>query len=473
MSNFRPVILCGGTGKRLWPVSRQSYPKQFSKLLSENETMLEATLRRLQQSGGHYPILISNNDYRFLVAEQVERTLKGSRQIVIEPEGRNTAPAICAAAIELAKTDPEAIMFVSPSDHHIHDEATFQNAVRIAIDRAKEGHVVTFGIVPNRAETGYGYIELEAQHDETTKAVPFKTFVEKPNLDDAQAMLKSGRFLWNSGMFIFQVSTIIDAYKQFAPEIYKIVNRATKNGSADLDFFRLSEEFEVAENISFDHAIMEHLSGEVVPLDCGWNDLGSWETVHLESDKDQDGNAQKGSVTITNCKNSLVRSEAPKVHVVGIGLENTAVIAMGDAVLVANLKNSQDVGDAVAAMRKQGICQADIFPRDSRPWGWFETLTRRQRFRVKSIVVKPNQKLSLQSHVHRAEHWVVVEGTARVTIGKDVKMVTENESVFIPLGEVHRLENPGLMDLHLIEVQTGAYLEEDDIVRYEDDYRRT
>ncbi len=473
MSNFRPVILCGGSGKRLWPLSRESYPKQFSNTISEKETMLETTIRRLNQAGGRNPILITNNEYRFIVGEQAERAHTEPHHIIIEPVGRNTAPAVCAAAVELMQSDPNAVMFVSPSDHYIKDEAHFSKAIETAVARASEGKIITFGIVPTRAETGYGYINLGQKYGNSSLPQGFKNFTEKPDEKTAKEMLESGEYLWNSGMFVFSVSTIIEAYKKHAPEIFDSVISAMEYGQADLDFFRLSNEFEEAPNISFDHAIMEHVKGEVVPLDCGWNDLGSWQTVRLESPQDNNGNATKGSVTLLDCKNSLIRSENPKTHIAAVGLDNIVAVGMGDAVLIADISQTEKLSELVGKMRKEGVQQADEFPRSSRPWGWFETLTKRQRFRVKSIVVKPGRKLSLQSHVHRAEHWVVVEGTAKVTIGKNEKMVTENESVFIPLGEVHRLENPGMMDLHLIEVQTGSYLEEDDIVRYEDDFKRT
>ncbi len=472
MTNFRPVVLCGGSGKRLWPLSRESYPKQFSNIMDENETMLQATVRRVAAAGGRKPVLLSGNEYRFLVGEQLESMGQTDRELIIEPSARNTAPAICAAAIKLEESDPNAIMLVTPSDHYISDEKCFNAAIDKALNIARDGSVAIFGIVPDRAETGYGYIETEKAYETSDDPVAFVKFTEKPDENTAEKMLKSGNYFWNSGMFVFSVETIIEAFKTHAPDIYAIVKQSVTNGQDDLDFFRLDENFKTASEISFDHAIMEKISGYVIPMNCGWNDLGSWATVRLESSKDDKGNAVNGSVTALNCEQSLLRTIGPKTHLVGVGLKNIAAIAMNDAVLVADMDDSQAVSEAVALMRKKSICQADGFPRSARPWGWFETLTKRQRFRVKSIVVKPGKKLSLQSHVHRAEHWVVVEGTAKVTIDDDVKMVTENESVFIPLGAVHRLENPGHMDLHIIEVQTGSYLEEDDITRYEDDFSR-
>lgn len=472
MYSIRPVILCGGSGKRLWPVSRESYPKQFSKLVREDETMLQTTIRRLLDAGAKAPILIGGNQYRFILGDQLASMNIDNGEIFVEPKGRNTAPAVAAAALHLEKTDPGAIMVVSPADHSISDETAFATALETAIQSAVEGHIVTFGIVPDRAETGYGYIELATKVKDRTKSYDFVKFLEKPDANTAQSFLDSGKYLWNSGVFVFSVRAILEAFQKHAPQILSQVKLALNNGKSDLDFFRLADEFSSVDDLSIDYAIMEHIEGKVVPLECGWNDLGSWQTVHLESPKDENGNATIGSVTQINCKNSLIRAESSKMHVVGIGLENISVVAMRDAVLVANMTASQSVSDAVTEMRKKKIEQAEFFPRDYRPWGWFETLTKHGRFQVKSIVVKPGQKLSLQSHVHRAEHWIVVEGTAKVTIDDEVKMVSENESVYIPLGAIHRMENPGRMDLHLIEVQTGSYLEEDDIIRYEDVYAR-
>ena len=473
MTNIRPVILCGGAGKRLWPLSRESYPKQFSHLVSEKETMFQASIRRLLEAGAGKPILLTGNEYRFIVGEQIENMGVKDHDIIIEPSGRNTAPAIAAAALRLEKTDPNSIMVVSPADHQIHDEKAFAAALDVAVKQAEKGEIVTFGIVPDRAETGYGYIEVDTKIDAIKGATQFKKFLEKPSEKDAKKMLETGKFLWNSGIFVFSAKTILKAFEKHASSMLAVVKRSVDEGQDDLDFFRLSEDFNKAEDISIDYAIMEHVSGFVVPLDCGWNDLGAWRTVWLESQKDKNGVATKGSVTAHNCQDSLLRAEDDKMHMVGIGLKNIVAVAMRDAVLITDMNNSQAVSETVALMRKEDIEQADEFPRAARPWGWYETLTKRSRFRVKSIVVKPGQKLSLQSHVHRAEHWIVVEGTAKVTIDDEVKMVTENQSVFIPLGAVHRMENPGKMDMHLVEVQTGSYLEEDDIIRYEDIYART
>lgn len=472
MTNIRPVILCGGSGKRLWPISRESYPKQFSHLVSSDETMFQASIRRILDAGATKPICLTGNEYRFIVGEQLEAIGVLEHDIIIEPTGRNTAPAVAAAALRLQKTDPNAIMIVTPADHQIHDETAFSAALEIAIDQAERGEIVTFGIVPDRPETGYGYIEIDTQINKIQSSTAFIQFLEKPNVTEAIKLIETGTFLWNSGIFVFSASAIIAAYENYAPHILAVVKRSVDEGRDDLDFLRLSDDFNKADDISIDYAIMEHVTGQVVPLDCGWNDLGAWRTVWLESEKDKNGVSIQGSVTAHNCEDSLLRCEDDKMHMVGIGLKDIVAVAMRDAVLVTHMNNTQAVSEAVTIMRKEEIEQADEFPRAVRPWGWYETLTKRTRFRVKSIVVKPGQKLSLQSHVHRAEHWIVVEGTAKVTINDEIKMVTENQSVFIPLGTKHRLENPGKMDMHLVEVQTGSYLEEDDIIRYEDIYDR-
>ena len=470
-SIIRPLILCGGSGKRLWPVSRKSQPKQFVRLTGD-VSMLQATVRRLEDMGCGAPILMTADDYRFTVGEQIaEIGVKGA-SIVIEPVSRNTAPAICAAAEIAFEDDPEALLLVAPSDHQIGDVIAFSKAVAAAADRARAGEIVTFGIRPDRAETGYGYIELADPAGQDGVAQPFVRFVEKPDQSAAEAMLAAGGFVWNAGIFLFSARTILAAFERHAPEILKAVRAAIETGCRDLDFFRLGEAFSDAPEISIDYAIMERESGSVVPVAAAWNDMGSWRSVWQESKRNEKGVAVDGAAMEIACENSLLRSNDPDVQVVGIGLKNIAAIATRDGVLVADLDATRDVSDAVTKMALVGIRQAEEFPRHSRPWGHYETLALGPRFQVKSIVVKPGGQLSLQSHVHRAEHWVVVEGTATVTIGETEKLVGENQSVYIPLGEVHRLANPGKVELRLIEVQTGAYLGEDDIIRYEDIYER-
>ncbi len=469
-STIRPVILCGGSGTRLWPLSRKSHPKQFSRFLAD-DSLLQETVRRLDGLGLGRPLMMTSNDYRFVVGEHLE-VARLAGEVVVEPAGRNTAPALAAAAVMLAGETPDALMFVAPSDHVIGDEDAFGSALDRACVAAAEGHFVTFGITPGRPETGYGYIELSTPPEVGSPAVSFERFVEKPDEVEAAKMLETKRYLWNSGMFLFPVAALLAAFEAEAPEILAVARKAVEEGQRDLDFFRLGPGYGEAEDISIDYAIMEKTTGKVVPMEGGWNDLGSWKTVWQESAQDSDGVALAGASTALACKNTLLRSEQEDVRLVGIGLKNIAAIAMRDAVLVADMEHAQDVKAAVAELKAAGAVQAIDFPRCYRPWGWYETLVLGQRFQVKQIMVKPGGILSLQSHHHRSEHWIVVAGTAQVTVGEEVKLVTENQSVYIPLGAVHRMENPGKVEMHLIEVQTGVYLGEDDIVRYEDVYAR-
>ncbi|MCL4169219.1 UNVERIFIED_CONTAM: hypothetical protein GTU68_052406, partial [Idotea baltica] len=360
-----------------------------------------------------------------------------------------------------------------PSDHVIHDDDAFANTLQIALEGAQSGEIVTLGIKPDRPETGYGYIRLEERLEKCDRAKRFTAFVEKPSIQSAEDFVASGDYLWNAGIFIGKVSSFVKAFERFASETLGHVRNAVEEGHRDLDFFRLSDAYNRSEKLSFDHQIMEHLEGGwVIPFIGGWNDLGAWKTVWSETKSGENQNAVFGDVTTIDTQNCLLRAEDERVHIAGVGLDGIAVVAMRDAVLVAQLDQAQGIGEAVREMKARNVTQATEFPRAARPWGNYETLMKRDRFHVKEIVVKPEQILSLQSHVHRAEHWVVVAGTARVTIGDEVTMVSENQSVYIPLGEKHRLENPGKVDLHIVEVQTGAYLEEDDIVRYEDVYAR-
>lgn len=473
-STVYPVILCGGSGKRLWPVSRQAFPKQFVPFL-EGDSLFQATLKRVQGAGFAAPLLLTGNDFRFTVAEQTQQMGIEGATILIEPKGRNTAPAILAAALVIAKADPEGVMLVLPSDHVHQDEAAFRAAVDAAVPPAKAGSLVTFGIKPTRPETGFGYIELQdALPEGATGPQPFKAFVEKPDEATAREMIASGRFLWNSGSFCFSAASVIEAFEKFAPDVIPPVQKAVDESVEDLDFVRLSDAYTDSPDISVDFAIMERVDGGVVvPIDSGWNDLGSWKTVWQESAPDAAGVALTGSARAIDCTNTLLRTDDSDIELVGIGLNNIVAVATGDAVLVADMDRSQDVKLAVQQLQDAGAKQAVEFPRQHRPWGWYETLSLGKRFQVKRIMVKPGAKLSLQSHVHRAEHWVVVTGAAMVTVGEVETLLGENQSTYIPLGAVHRLENPGKVDLHLIEVQSGAYLGEDDIVRYEDIYART
>lgn len=471
---IHPIILSGGSGTRLWPLSRKSYPKQFAKLMG-NESLFQASARRLSGEGFAAPVVLTGEPFRFIVTEQLAQIEQSAEGILIEPEGRNTAPAVLAAALWLSARDPDALMLVAPSDHVIKDEAAFRATVQAAVPRAQNGDMVTFGIKPNRPETGYGYLEL-ASNEDPTALVPqtLVRFVEKPDEARAQEMLAAGTFLWNAGIFLFSAKSILAAYQSYAPDLVDAVAPAVDGASHDLGFTRLeAKAWEQVEDISIDYAIMEKANNlAVMPFSEGWSDLGGWEAVWLENEPDAQGNVCTERTTAIDCHNSLLRSDSEGLEVVGIGLDNIIAVAMNDAVLVAHKSQAQRVKEAVSTLKARNVPQAVQLPRDYRPWGWYESLVIGGRFQVKRIVVKPGASLSLQSHHHRSEHWVVVEGTAEVTVGKKVTLVTENESVYIPLGAVHRMDNPGKVPMVLIEVQTGSYLGEDDIIRYDDIYRR-
>ncbi len=468
-----PLLLSGGSGTRLWPLSRKSYPKQFGKLTGA-ESLFQASARRLSGAGFSAPMVITGSDFRFIVTEQLANVEIAPAAILIEPEGRNTAPAVLAGALKLAATSPGALMLVAPSDHVIPDAAAFRAAVIAAAPTAEAGQLVTFGIRPNRAETGYGWLELSTAPDFTPTAQPLKAFVEKPDGASAQTMLDGGQHLWNAGIFLFSTDALIAAFEIHAPETLAGVREALDMAEVDLGFTRLAPKAWAAlEDISIDYAVMEKADNlSVVPYGGAWSDLGGWDAVWRESVPDAQGVVTAGPATAIDCHNTLLRAEESHQHLVGIGLSDIIAVAMPDAVLVAHKDRAQDVKKAVAVLKAKGAAQAETLPRDYRPWGWFESLVVGARFQVKRIVVHPGAALSLQSHHHRAEHWIVVEGTAKVTINSEVKLVTENQSVFIPLGAVHRMENPGKVTMVLIEVQTGSYFGEDDIIRYEDVYAR-
>jgi mannose-1-phosphate guanylyltransferase/mannose-6-phosphate isomerase len=473
--DVHPVLLCGGSGTRLWPLSRKSYPKQFAKLHGE-ESLFQASARRLAGKGFTAPILVTGSDFRFVVTEQLAAVEIGAEAVLIEPEGRNTAPAILAAALALEARAPDALMLVIPSDHVIPDVARFRDAVRAAVPVAQEGRLVTFGIRPNHPATGYGWLALSQPIDAefSPKAQPLKGFVEKPDLKTAQAMIKDGAHLWNAGIFLFSTTAIIAAFETHAAAMMAPARAAVNGAEQDLHFTRLAPEpWSRIEDVSVDYAVMEKADKlSVVPYGGVWSDLGSWEAVWRESDPDEDGMVTSENATAIDCSNSLLRSESEAQQLVGIGLEDIVAIAMPDAVLVSHKDRVQDIKLAVNSLKAAGAVQAETMPRDYRPWGWFESLVVGERFQVKRIVVNPGAALSLQSHHHRAEHWIVVEGTAKVSVDDAVQLVSENQAVYIPLGAVHRMENPGKVPMVLIEVQTGSYLGEDDIIRYEDVYAR-
>ncbi len=469
---IHPVLLCGGSGTRLWPLSRKSFPKQFTRLIGA-ESLFQGSARRLAGPGFAAPVVITGSDYRFIVTEQLQAVGIDPGAVLIEPEGRNTAPAVLAAALHLAQSDPQALMLVAPSDHVVPDAAAFRAAVQAGEAAARAGRIVTFGIRPTRAETGYGWLELAGPAADGVP-VDLARFVEKPQREVAEAMLASGNFLWNAGIFLFTAATMIAAFRAHAPGLVAPVEAAVAKARADLGFLRLDEAaWQGAEAISIDYAVMERAGNLVaVPFGAGWSDLGGWDAVASEMATDGRGNALGGNAVAIDCDDTLLRAEEDGVELVGIGLSGIIAIATGDAVLVADKSRAQDVKRAVEVLKSKGAKQAEAFARDHRPWGWFETLALSDRFQVKRIVVKPGAALSLQSHMHRSEHWIVVSGTARVTVDEAVMLVGENQSVYIPLGAKHRMENPGKVPMVLIEVQTGTYLGEDDIIRYEDVYAR-
>src|SRR6056297_29107 len=470
-SLIHPVILCGGSGTRLWPVSRKAFPKQFAPLLGK-ESLYQMTLRRFAGEGYAAPLVMTDDAFRFMATDQAADLGLSDARVVVEPAGRDTAPAILTAALLLEET-PDALILVAPSDHVITDPEAFHAAVRKGAEVARSGVFVTFGITPDRPETGYGYLELAAL-PENGAAVELRSFREKPDLATAQAMLEAGSYLWNAGIFLMRVSDLIAAFETHAPDLVDPARTAITAGTEDLDFFRLeAEAYGKIHAISFDYAIMERAERVMtVPLDGGWSDLGAWDTLWQAAGPDAEGNAATGAVTMLDCRDSYLRSESDSIWLVGLGLRNVVAVAMPDAVLVADKTRSQEVKAVVDALRAANVVQADDYPRFHRPWGWYETLCIDTRFQVKRIMVKPGGVLSLQSHHHRSEHWIVVAGTAEVTISEETRLLTENESVYIPLGAVHRMANPGKLPMYLIEVQTGAYLGEDDIVRYEDIYNR-
>ena len=475
MTKITPVLLCGGSGTRLWPLSRKSYPKQFAKLTGEVSLFQQAATRL---SGPDYnrPVILTNTDFRFIVVEQLAAARVDPGAILIEPQGRNTGPAILAAVLQVFATDPDGLVLVAPSDHVVPDVAAFQAAVAAAAPAARAGRIITFGITPDRAETGYGWLELTTQPAAGAAApIALRRFVEKPDAAQAEQMLAAGNFLWNAGIFLFSARTALAAFRAHAPQLIAPVSAALDQASLDLGFLRLAPvPWAQAQDISIDFAVMEKADNlDVLPFGAGWSDLGDWDAVWREASAlDATGNGLTGDVTVIDCNNSLLRSEADGQALVAIGLDDIIAVAMKDAVLIAPRARAQDVKAAVARLKAQSAPQAETFLRDHRPWGWFETLALSDRFQVKRIVVNPGAALSLQSHMHRAEHWIVVSGTALVTIGELESLVTENQSVFIPLGEKHRMKNPGRVPMVLIEVQTGAYLGEDDIIRYEDVYAR-
>lgn len=469
MTKIFPVILSGGSGTRLWPLSREHYPKQLLALTGQH-TLLQATAKRLSGiSNCAAPIVVCNEEHRFLVAEQLRQIECTPHAILLEPIGRNTAPALTLAA--LSAEDPESVLLVMPADHVIQDTAAFHAAVQSGNRAALTGKLVTFGVVPTRAETGYGYIQ-KGEKTEEQEIFSVARFVEKPDAATAQSYLQSGEYLWNSGLFMMTAGRWLGELRHFRPDIASSVEIAWDKTSRDMDFIRIAKaDFASCPSDSIDYAVMEKASQVVViPLNARWSDIGSWPALRDAIEQDEHGNSIRGDVMALDTQNSLVI--AKDRFVAALGLRDIIIVETADAVLVAHRDSAQRVKDIVAGLRQQNRTEHVTHRRVYRPWGHYESVDVGERFQVKRITVKPGAALSLQMHHHRAEHWIVVKGTASVTRGNDVYVVTENESTFIPLGVKHRLENPGSIPLEIIEVQSGAYLGEDDIVRFEDRYQR-
>lgn len=470
MSEILPVIMAGGSGTRLWPLSRQLYPKQFHVLVGER-TMLQETVLRLDGLDCATPMLVCNEEHRFLAAEQMRLIGHDGAPILLEPEGRNTAPAIALAALAATKNGDDPILLVLAADHLIKDAQRFKEVVASALPLARAGRMVTFGIVPDRAETGYGYILRGEALAEGGYEV--RRFEEKPDLDTAQAYVASGDYFWNSGMFLFRASAYLRELERHAPQVLASCRDAMAHTGADMQFLRVdAQAFAACPNISIDYAVMEKTtSAAVVPLDASWSDIGSWSALLDVQDRDCDQNALKGDVIAVSTRNTLVRADSRLVAVLGV--EDLVVIETKDAVLIAHKDKVQDVKAVVDRIKGDGRQEHVTHREVYRPWGHYDSIDFGARDQVKRITVKPGAKLSVQMHHHRAEHWVVVRGTAKVHKGKETLVLTENQSTYIPLGEVHALENPGKIPLEIIEVQSGSYLGEDDIVRFEDLYGRS
>ena len=471
-----PVILCGGTGTRLWPLSRATYPKQYWPLAGTGgETLLQQTQQRLEGLQGlASPLLICNEDHRFVVAEQMRQIGVSPAAILLEPLGRNTAPAVAVAALQATAGGQDPLLLVLAADHVIRDAAQFRATVEVGVPAAQAGQLVTFGIVPLGPETGYGYIEAsQPLQAELTAPVPISRFVEKPDLATAEQFLTTGRFTWNSGMFLFKASAILAELERLAPEVVSACRSAMEHESPDLDFLRLDREaFTSCPSVALDVAVMEKTDrGAVLPLDAGWSDVGSWSALWETSDQDVDGNVLRGRVISQASRNCYLRSEHRLV--VGLGVEDLVVVETDDVVLVAHRDRAQEIKAVVQRLEAAGARESQAHRRIYRPWGSYDGVTEGDRWQVKKIVVNPGASLSLQMHHHRAEHWVVVGGTAVVEKNGVEELVGENQSTYIPLGCRHRLTNPGKIPVELIEVQSGPYLGEDDIVRFEDRYGRS
>ena len=471
-----PVVMAGGSGTRLWPLSRKLFPKQFLPLMGK-ETMFQETLSRLSvESGGsssHFtvaePIIVCNDEHRFIVAEQLRRDKRQAKSIILEPVGRNTAPAVALAALDAISEGEDPLLLVLAADHVIKDLPAFHDAITSAAVLAEQGKLVTFGIVPRSPEVGYGYIKAGEMFNDSAKV---EQFVEKPDLDTAKSYLASGNYFWNSGMFMFKASVYLSELKKYQADILSAVTFSYQGKVRDLDFTRIDEhEFKACPDDSIDYAIMEKTDlAVVVPLDAGWSDVGSWSSLWEESPQDEMGNVNRGDVISHDSHNNLFFSDNKLIAAVGV--DDLVIVDTPDAVMVSPKARVQEVKQIVQILQEEQRPEATVHREVSRPWGSYDSIDMGERFQVKRITVKPKAKLSLQMHHHRAEHWIIVSGTALVTINDETSLLCENQSVYIPIGATHRLENPGVLSLEMVEVQSGSYLGEDDIVRFEDNYGR-
>ncbi len=472
--NIIPIILCGGSGTRLWPLSRESYPKQFLSITNDNNlSLFQKTIQRIKPLKNiQKPIIVCNEDHRFILSEQMRELNIDDFIILLEPFGRNTAPAITLAALKSIEIEEDPTLLVLSADHEIKNVDKFLNVINLGYEYAKNNKLVTFGIIPTSPEIGYGYIKASQPLSKKLKGIDIESFLEKPDLEIAKKLIKDNKYTWNSGIFMFKAQEILKEINTYCPKILDSCKKSIKKSTIDLDFQRVDKvSFEKCENISIDVAVMEKTTrGTVIPMDVGWSDVGSWEVVWDTSKKDIKGNFTSGNVILENTKNSYLRSENRLI--VGIDLNDLIVVETKDAILISNKKSSQKVKSIVSYLKESKIPEGQSHKKVYRPWGHYLSVVEDNRWQVKLIEVKPGEKLSLQMHHHRSEHWVVVSGTAKVEVDNNIEILSENQSTYIPLGKKHRLSNPGKIPLKLIEVQSGTYVGEDDIIRFEDKYGR-